>query len=397
MDPFEARASYEGLSVLSWFYQATHIQVSLFSHSSLIRRFAGEMPDLNLPMFLQTQLPKKLPPVWFASMDENVLFAGIQPPQMDMQVIFGPVLPFDCRPTQARRLVSLMGRSMEDAPRLMAYFRETGPVAQDSLLSAIHLLACIFPLSNESPFDLQIEQIPYSYEPPFPPQPVKEREARNRRDYLLERRLLSFVRQGQTEPFEDMLQTSQILDRPREAPAPMHPQYITTAMTLASRAAIDAGVDADLVFVMLEEFLDRLSRANRPEEYGRLFPESFLAFTREVRRLREAQPEDALCRKVHRYIYGHLHEKITPTKIADALDYNVSYLCRHFKKEMHTTIAAYANTCKIREAKRLLEQTDTPLIEIAEQMGYPSLSYFGQVFKEQTGVTPRQWRKQGRI
>ena len=43
-------------------------------------------------------------------------------------------------------------------------------------------------------------------------------------------------------------------------------------------------------------------------------------------------------------------------------------------------------------AKRLLAQTDVPLMEVAMQVGFYDASVLGKKFREHEGLTPRQYR-----
>lgn len=56
------------------------------------------------------------------------------------------------------------------------------------------------------------------------------------------------------------------------------------------------------------------------------------------------------------------------------------------------TVNAYATGLKIKEAQRLLLTTAKPLSEIAQYLGFSSQSYFQNVFKRCTGVTPGEYR-----
>ena len=46
------------------------------------------------------------------------------------------------------------------------------------------------------------------------------------------------------------------------------------------------------------------------------------------------------------------------------------------------------------EACRLLRETDSPIVDIAASCGFNDQSYFTNVFKRITGVTPKQYRGQ---
>lgn len=49
----------------------------------------------------------------------------------------------------------------------------------------------------------------------------------------------------------------------------------------------------------------------------------------------------------------------------------------------------------VREAKVLLHHTAMPVAEVAEKLGFATPSFFIRFFRQQTGHTPLQYRKQG--
>ena len=57
---------------------------------------------------------------------------------------------------------------------------------------------------------------------------------------------------------------------------------------------------------------------------------------------------------------------------------------------------SYLNRVRIQAAKELIENSDLSLTQVCSRVGYESLTYFGRVFKEFTGVTPSQFRRQVR-
>lgn len=75
------------------------------------------------------------------------------------------------------------------------------------------------------------------------------------------------------------------------------------------------------------------------------------------------------------------------------LGLNRTSLCRLFKECTGMTVGAYATGLKVKEAKRLLRATDKPLSESAQYLGFSSQSYFQNVFKRGTGVTPGEYRE----
>lgn len=64
-----------------------------------------------------------------------------------------------------------------------------------------------------------------------------------------------------------------------------------------------------------------------------------------------------------------------------------------FKQQTGLTVQAYQTKLRIDHARRMLEQESLSVIEIALNCGYEDPSYFGRVFRKVTGVTPRAYRR----
>jgi AraC-like DNA-binding protein len=77
---------------------------------------------------------------------------------------------------------------------------------------------------------------------------------------------------------------------------------------------------------------------------------------------------------------------------AEALRIHKSTLSRRFSAESGKTFRDTLHEIKIREAKRLLKETDLPLDEIARLVGYHHRTYFNAKFKQLENKTPKQFR-----
>ena len=85
------------------------------------------------------------------------------------------------------------------------------------------------------------------------------------------------------------------------------------------------------------------------------------------------------------------NEELSVAAIAKECAVSESGLRSIFKSQMGITPTKYRLTLKIKRAAYLLEATDMSVAEIAEQLGFFDSAYFCKVFKEYTGVTPRQY------
>jgi AraC-like DNA-binding protein len=66
---------------------------------------------------------------------------------------------------------------------------------------------------------------------------------------------------------------------------------------------------------------------------------------------------------------------------------------RYFKNTMGTSFIDYLKDYRLAMAARLLQASDASILEIAEDVGFESLSYFNRAFKKRYGMTPTQFRK----
>jgi AraC-like DNA-binding protein len=84
---------------------------------------------------------------------------------------------------------------------------------------------------------------------------------------------------------------------------------------------------------------------------------------------------------------------INLSDISEHLGVSTSQLNEIFKTYTSMTPYQYFIHIKIHKAETLLEQTDTPVKEVAYTLGFEDPCYFSRLFKSKTGVTPSQWKK----
>ena len=94
------------------------------------------------------------------------------------------------------------------------------------------------------------------------------------------------------------------------------------------------------------------------------------------------------------YIRRNLDRDISRSEIAEAIYLNPEYLSRLFKKETGIALNEFIVREKIEQAKSMLKGTNIPVSLIALKMGYTNFSYFSQVFKRHTGLSPLEYRQQ---
>lgn len=105
--------------------------------------------------------------------------------------------------------------------------------------------------------------------------------------------------------------------------------------------------------------------------------------------------------KKHPALDKLLLEMSNPENIKDGVDallrltnYSHSHLCRLFKEHYNTTPKKYVKTLQMDYAYQLVQNPELSYEQIAEKIGYSSISHFHQVFKQTYNKTASQIRKE---
>lgn len=93
------------------------------------------------------------------------------------------------------------------------------------------------------------------------------------------------------------------------------------------------------------------------------------------------------------YIHENYDHKILLEEIAEAASVSSRECIRCFQECIHKTPFDYVQDYRIRQAEKLLTETDLSVTEIAYATGFSGSAYFGKVFKNLTGKTPGNYRK----
>lgn len=102
------------------------------------------------------------------------------------------------------------------------------------------------------------------------------------------------------------------------------------------------------------------------------------------------------CAAIKHYIDLHFKEALTLEQLSEEAHINKYYLSHAFKREYGISPINYMISRRIDESKYLLTETDLSLSQIAQLLGFSSLSYFSQVFRKVHGTSPLEFRQRSR-
>ena len=92
------------------------------------------------------------------------------------------------------------------------------------------------------------------------------------------------------------------------------------------------------------------------------------------------------------YINEHFAEDLSLEQVADLVGFSKYHFTRLFKQYTDTSFYKYLNQKRIDHAKTLLLDPNLPVIDVALQCGFSSLSAFLRMFKQINHCTPTEFR-----
>ena len=175
------------------------------------------------------------------------------------------------------------------------------------------------------------------------------------------------------------------------------PSQLLAGVASVSRFHADEGQLARLVteLDLLQGELERHAEAEHTA-----LPSLINLLLTDVARLRPVPNDLSLCdgatqlvRDVFHVIESRYRSPIGLADVAKAVDRSPAYLTHAIRGETGRTVLQWIIERRMREAERLLIDTDQPLHAIASAVGYDNVSYFIRQFTKRHGAPPGGWRE----
>jgi LacI family transcriptional regulator len=137
--------------------------------------------------------------------------------------------------------------------------------------------------------------------------------------------------------------------------------------------------------------LDRMLNGKTPPKKPILIEPSQVIVRQSTNTLAIADQDLA---RVVAFIRAHAGDPIQVTDVLREIPISRSWLEQHFQETLHRTPAEEIRRVHLEKAKQLLATTDLPVPKVAVAAGFGSREYLAYVFKQGTGLTPREYRQQ---
>lgn len=212
--------------------------------------------------------------------------------------------------------------------------------------------------------------------------------------YAQEQEIMMLIRKGETEKLKDWISSAPAIRGGTIAVDGLRQvkNMFVVSVTLASRAAIQGGVDPVTALSVSDGFIKRCELLYSVEKITNLQYLMVLEYAGMVRRVRQKDYTSPLVMKVANYVVAHITEPLTTEQIADTLYLSRPYLSSRFHKEAGKTLYSFIIDEKIEEAKRLILYSGRSISSISQYLGFSSLGHFSSLFKKNTGYSPTEFR-----
>ncbi|MDP4133734.1 MAG: AraC family transcriptional regulator [Bacillota bacterium] len=129
---------------------------------------------------------------------------------------------------------------------------------------------------------------------------------------------------------------------------------------------------------LLEQFLIKMIRQDKTIQF---YPES-------------ESFNNSLVQDITNYMKANIYNSIDINDICSYMHYGKTFLSKTFKKVTGDSLMNFYINLKIKEARKLIRQTDKSFVEISNALMFSDPHYFSRTFKRITGVSPKEYKNQ---
>ena len=166
-------------------------------------------------------------------------------------------------------------------------------------------------------------------------------------------------------------------------------------VVMISRAAVEAGAVQSEVLGLNFRFLTELAEVNDDEELAAWLRKTLEHVFSTIERQEDFTPP-LLISKAMEFMRNNLQRDISRDEAARHAGISPSHFSRLLKERTGRSFTDLMRQCRVDLACDLLRDGEKPLAQIAAACGFCDQSYFTRVFQDVKGLTPKQFRNNGR-
>ncbi|MGJ8693380.1 MAG: helix-turn-helix transcriptional regulator [Thalassotalea sp.] len=166
---------------------------------------------------------------------------------------------------------------------------------------------------------------------------------------------------------------------------------VNKMLNLLTETTIAEGGDSEALLFRQSQKQDAIERSTNRKDVEKIATNEAIELSQRMTIIPTKKNKE-LVDKAILFIKINYFKELDLTELANQMEVSDSYLIRTFKKVMNETPNHYITNYRVQQAKLLLKNHSVQ--ETSKAVGFNSSSYFGRVFKTQTGLSPMQFQKQ---
>lgn len=389
--------TYELYTYLKMYYLDSNIPFYLYHNGKVL----FSMPEQNVLTCPPEKYVRKLQAVTghvsHITTDYGISYGGLRMNKYtDSYLVLGPVCDIPFSDTELHYLYMDYVVPMEEREHFRSFLHRIPPTALSTLLTKLFFLN----------YCLNLEEMTLTDYLPQDMDGVQEKDGRlyekkpdtlHNKSYEMENLITNCVRTGNPEGLKAITLNTNTLNIGIIGPTALRQlkNNLIITVTLATRAAIDGGLDYDTAYQMSDTFIQRAERSSSPDELNHMFMDVNYQFAMKVYEHRTPLSSNDIMTKAIRYIQQNINQPIQVDDVASYVGFSRSYFSTMFKKELGFSVSAFILRCRLEESRRLLKYTSRSLNDISNYLCFSSQSHFQTAFKKQYKLTPKEYRQSG--
>lgn len=332
--------------------------------------------------------------------DNNFLYYGIVNHD-NYKFVCGPVSETKKTKSELKELAVTLSVSNNDIPIFVSQMMSLSGIHLDTVIQSIILYNFTV---NRSMYDISDIRIKKSEQKSISSE-IKTNEfsiykdsefyINNSRSFLIEKDIVKKILLGDVEALKDGASKIPAVSSGNLANNLIRHQknFFIKLETIASRAAVEAGLDIDEIAAIEEMYIIKCESLENTDRIKNLQYHMILDYADRVKKHKQYNGNNhKLINDIAKYIRDHISEPIKTSDIALFLGKSRNTITTEFKNKTGMNLSDFIKLKKIQEAEELLYETNISLVSISSFLGFSSQSHFCKVFKKITGVTPAEYR-----
>ncbi len=168
--------------------------------------------------------------------------------------------------------------------------------------------------------------------------------------------------------------------------------HMVVTAALIARYCIEGGMEHEAAYSLSDLYIQKADKCTSIMQISQFHSAMSTDYARRMKNLRKNRVYSKQIVKCMEYIYNNLHKRILISELAQHTGLHPSYLSKLFRKETGITVTDYIQIRKIETAKSMLKYSDNLPTNIASILAFPNQSYFIEVFRKKTGMTPKKYQ-----